>query len=888
MSSLILPIIVSVIGLQPGQNGPVVGDKPDLIPIFVTVVEADTKKPIPVFEYHYSATDAKGNTYGRWGNWQRVESSDGSFVLNLPSACTVSLGVRAAGFYFDTLTITKHEFTRNSTERKIIKAVARGETIKGIVLDASTKKPIPNARISPTIFTSPSFSPDHDRSVYTGEDGRFTIDGIGSFGHLMVEHPDYHRQDYYGRSPLSDEKPVDSGDATILLDSGDTLVGVVRDDRGKPVPGAAVCVGYVSRYLKTTTTAADGTFSIKGASKTWDRNTAYAIEIRTHGFMRFWNTFEEMPDGGFEFTLEPLFVIRGKVTSPSGQPIDDITVAAGPGKHPAVYESVSHRFPNAEFALGFDPKLTQIGREKLGDLHWVGIKADGWGVWEGRVPFKRDMKPMHVVLPPGVTVRGRIGTSNGYVKGGSAKLVPQRKRYDEVLVADAIATTFSTLTTAIDGEGRFRFDHVRSDNYTLHYDAAGASPRSLSVVVGNDDVELGEIVATSTGRIEGRVYRKDGSIWAFGRGNFRRRSSDPRAEIAVTSDDKGRFVVENVPAGNGYVAFEYTAGCFGMSEGREVIIEPGKTTNVVINNPKQSSDLEVAFIFGDGTDTQKASATGEASDRKAVGVNNRPPVFDIELTPTDDQPASLPPFDYGMFSKANSLNEGRIILRDAPRGGFRMRIHEWTGPRSDRSTVEPLVERNIDIKSDTKRIEVALPAGSITGQIKTSSYPAWGSVFAAPTNSNGRVGHSRCDTDGNFCVRFLPPGEYVLYAHMPYKKFQFGKSLIPGWCRLGTVMLDDDTRDIGVHEIKEGGTVQGTVNLESSRPSATALIVTDSRGIRLHALDFKGLNGERFTMGGLWPGEWSISLVADDVVIASAKASVSATETTTVTLSPSH
>src|SRR6185369_14893032 len=116
----------------------------------------------------------RGYTDGK-SMWIPLESADGLIRLDLATSCELTIGVRAAGYVYDTHYLGRYQLKQDDKDRRITHAIRRGQTVRGVVQDAETGTPISLARVSPTIFRSPSIDADHERSIFTDDHGRFEI-----------------------------------------------------------------------------------------------------------------------------------------------------------------------------------------------------------------------------------------------------------------------------------------------------------------------------------------------------------------------------------------------------------------------------------------------------------------------------------------------------------------------------------------------------------------------------------------------------------------------------------------------------------------------------------------------------------------------------------------
>jgi hypothetical protein len=123
-------------------------------------------------------------------------------------------------------------------------------------------------------------------------------------------------------------------------------------------------------------------------------------------------------------------------------------------------------------------------------------------------------------------------------------------------------------------------------------------------------------------------------------------------------------------------------------------------------------------------------------------------------------------------------------------------------------------------------------------------------------------------------VRYLPPGEYVLYGHEDAN----------GCCRLPAVRVADDITDVGEHSLAAGAAIRGTIHLARAKSPPTTVRATDGNGATLEALDFKGQDGEDYAISNVWPGSWTVALMRDGEVLTQKTVKLDAQEVVAVDL----
>ena len=81
---LALPAVMALAQPKPADS---------LKPLTVLVIDAETGKPIPAFEYSYRAEGPGGFEAGDW-DWTAVRAEDGAVKLELPASCVLNFEAR--------------------------------------------------------------------------------------------------------------------------------------------------------------------------------------------------------------------------------------------------------------------------------------------------------------------------------------------------------------------------------------------------------------------------------------------------------------------------------------------------------------------------------------------------------------------------------------------------------------------------------------------------------------------------------------------------------------------------------------------------------------------------------------------------------------------------
>ncbi|HEY3445327.1 MAG TPA: carboxypeptidase-like regulatory domain-containing protein [Myxococcales bacterium] len=149
-------------------------------------------------------------------------------------------------------------------------------------------------------------------SVQTGPDGSFRFFDVSpALDWLEVRSPGY---EFLER----DWSPRETGPLSIVLRRAVAVRGVVRDlQSSRPLPAATVRVvdpRRGDRWLESTETKADGSFSVEGIPA-----GEFVLEVERDGFLDD-KRLVKVPDEGLEVLLDPGATAEGRVVGPDGSP----------------------------------------------------------------------------------------------------------------------------------------------------------------------------------------------------------------------------------------------------------------------------------------------------------------------------------------------------------------------------------------------------------------------------------------------------------------------------------------------------------------------------------------------------------------------------------------
>lgn len=850
----------------------------DVSPVTMVVLDRKTREPLAKFSYTYQISTPKAKYDPMWVRPIEVESDDGTFVLSAPKSCKIEMRIEGETVLGGFGTWREYHLTADNKKRRIEVLVETGIDVKGVVVDARTRNAIKGALVSPVIFTSPGFAPDRDRAVKTDAKGKFTIRGVDYDIGIRVWHSNYFELNCDGFKKVGKNLYT----ARIELKAGENLFGVVKDPSGKPLAGVGVSDG-AGKHVRT---GKDGSFVLRSPRK-WSRDGTYDLSFKKDGYLDKDLCPKSADPKGFSVVLVPQPVLTGQVFAPDGQPVTTYNVSAGVGLEPRPWRCSFRKVLDSEgrFSLRVRTDWDYGNEGKV----WIGVKAPGFAPWATTIDTWQGTESITARLKPGVAVHGSIKNPKGPTGNIYAKLLPCRIHKEEGTRKTSQRQELGRMETAIDRSGAFRFNHVGPGTYLLAISGPAISPIGTGIAVSNSDLDVGSFRASGRGSVRGVVYQArricDGekchldekrSVWAFADGSISftdtsGRSNDEEFKhlkpIPFKTDENGRFRVDGVPVGMVSVDFDYnaTSDIIGTHSRTAKVLE-GKTTEVRFFNT--SGDWEVAckFVIGDGSPAQFSSGTGMGAKRKVGNVTTRHPVFIVKLEPKENVPVSFCD-SYGK----HLIEKNYILLLDVHPGKYRLVVGDWMGSRGFH---EVLYERNVDIKPDGTTLTIPLEAGCITGAVQWSKdYRYMIHVIAAGKKTH-TIRHARCDDKGNFCTRYLPEDDYTLFAH----------DYNAGWCKMPGVFVKNNITDIESHELVPGGTITGKVPPRFGTDITVTVVATDPRGIPIKHPNHREPIGKGFTISGLWPGKWVVTLKKGEEAIAEKIVTLQGTETVSCNL----
>jgi len=580
-------------------------------------------------------------------------------------------------------------------------------------------------------------------------------------------------------------------------------------------------------------------------------------------------------------------MLAGRVLGPDGQPVTTYQVSAGAGREPRSWKCSSANVDDDEGCFTL-PVRTDWDYDDEGKV-WIGVKTPGFALWETTVDIWQGTTSIIADLRPGVAVMGTIKGREDHQGSISAELLPCRVYEGELTSDTSQRQELGRMKTPVNSSGAFRFDHTGPGTYLLAISGPTISPIRSVITVSDSDTDVGNFSPRGRGSVCGVVYEakmicegdkcwldENRGVWAFADGYISFQDSSGRSNsddfqhlkpISFKTDENGRFHVNGVPAGMVSVGFSYhiTADIISAHTRNANVLE-GKTTEVRFFDTSGDWEVPFEFLVGDGSPAHFSSGTGMGAKRKVANVTSRAPMLEVELKPKEDTPVSFCASDWEELDEKNP-----ILLRDVCPGKYRLVVGDWLGSTGAHGV---LCEKDVEIGSRQGKLTVALGAGCITGRMQWSRDYRHMIRVAAVGKKAHTIRHARCDDRGNFCLRYLPADDYVVFAH----------DYDAGWCQLPEVAANDNVTDVGSHMLVPGGTITGKLPPDLARDSSAKVEATDGHGISIENPNWYEPIGEMFTISGLWPGRWTITLKKGEEAIKRKTVAIQDTETVSCNL----
>lgn len=518
--------------------------------------------------------------------------------------------------------------------------------------------------------------------------------------------------------------PVDLGD--IVLESGLTIRGHVRDKARTPLPGVSVQAWpnppqFSTRQPVVSETEADGAFVLAGLSE-----GSWRVSARAPGFAEASRLADTGADR-VDFVLGPGGGLTGVAVDDADRPVDGGRVLAEPASRSGLA---------GPFGTGF-ARVESDGRFAVQDLaqgeYTLRVEAPELA------PGTADVK----VVAGATTDVGRIRLSRGGTVRGT--------------VVDAAGSPVAGANVLVrSGNGR-SIGNIPSTDAAGAFEARGVSAGEAEVVARHPRFATGRlativdpakgatearIVLTEGGRIEGWARARDGSPLL---GQVRLSPASETFRNAVQPD--GSFVFEHVATGRVRVMLMPGAAPDAQmivgSLSREVDVREGETTTL---------ELRSREILVTGHVTRRGAPL-----RARVGVFHRGPGGYMMIPTTPGVAAAGPP-----RLKAETGDDGRYELVVEEPGESMLSVDSLDGQTTllNRTVTIPDVEAHV---LDVALAEIAVKGVVVDRRTREPVAQARIAAYRARASQGGFFG-AKVGPDGRFTLE-LEPGDYRLRVY---------------------------------------------------------------------------------------------------------------------------
>ena len=778
-------------------------------PVTVRVVEAETGDPVEQFTYTYSIESPDQHEFSPRREDLRAVTEDGVIRIPAPKRCSLTVCVDTPWHYPPNC----YEFKvlPDDRERSFTLKTVRGAIIRGVVLDVATGEPLAGAQVSPRYFGHPTPWINTERAVKTDEKGHFLLGGVDVDYGVCVKCEGYETSgswSMFGR--------------TVKLKTDDE--NVLRLKRKSP------------------------------EEQTKDRKK-------------------------LEKTKPRLF---GHVVDDRGEPVGPYRVVAAAIPRS---ESGNRTYFFAKEAKGLPAgKPWELTLYSDAKRYWVMAEAEGFAPSSQVVCHKELDRPIRLRLRRGFSLFGRT-EGPGVVEGEAVAMVQPMYLFDShpPHVLHHRSPLHGILAKRVDvaADGRFTVEDLGEGTWLLQIVAPGATPVERLITVRNQDVRIEEpLKMECAGRVEGIVYDRDRKLMALESCRWTPMETiDLKVGAAIwgkylfvgglgtfTTDERGRFVLENVPAGQVCVGFSYQVLLNYVEHNEHLVhVVPGRTTEVRLNVPEDSElcwKLPVEVVVGDGSRDCVAAGCSinnpkfydppEYEDAEQLGVS-------LGFEPLPGQPASWPD---EVFVEISLDGPAATVLTGISPGRYRMscasqrlNYSQWR---------DEFAARMVELKPDMKEpLRIHLPAASVQvdWEHPEKNAKSW-AVLLMALDARGRTVRRQFATYPSAhhytppylrpCLDFVPAGRYTLLA--------WSDGL--GWARSGPVDVEErKVADGGMLKFQPGGTIRGWVVFPEICGCPDRVAAVDADGISIDADTEWSHEGYNFSVKELWPGQWTIKAV---------------------------
>jgi beta-lactamase regulating signal transducer with metallopeptidase domain len=671
--------------------------------------------------------------------------------------------------------------TTDSADYDIRIEMPRGYVVRGRVTDEAGK-PVAGASVR-DIYSGTIIQCAMQHGL-TDADGRYELKSYpftrDLFG-IAVEH------DNFASVTKGQLKPPADGDVLTVdfaLDQGYAVEGEVYDQEGKPVKEATVSYSANQSYVGYVKTRTDenGRFLLTRISRPREDEIFVQAKGSSPAGQR------ATPGKGADaphltFTLLPGHTATGRVVDPKGNPIEGATLQA-------IRTADLSRDWNY---FGKRVKSDAEGRFTLENLPASGVTADAWK--EGyssvrRTPINVDGETEIRMDASGV-IKGRVVDD---VTGAPITAFNVRLNIPNVPTGDRPGASFSS---SLSGRGQ----DCRADDggFTIEDLIARAAHVVIVTAPGYAETRVEEVIAQAADSPDWPTVIKLGKGTMLGGTVTDAKTGQPVAGaeiLLIRFSDPLRDVPLNLFENRDRYVYSTDLATSDEAGRFEFRIGDGETRRFsLLARHKEYAPILLKDVPRDAPASIQLDAPGAVlcKTRGVPGVV--PDQWRVQLVAGD-------------LNMGNDLvpGNGTVLFNNVPAGPAR-RIWLWS-PKQ----VETIAYADVTAGTTTEVDLANLPGSSLTGRVTSLGEPlADVSIAVNSTEDGALMGAGRTNADGEYVIKGLPAGRYIVYARREnWDRDVLGKSI--------SASVTVEAQDVRHDFIFQDGKISGRLTGPSGAP----------------------------------------------------------------------
>jgi len=555
---------------------------------------------------------ADANIFGSVKNGSRGDftktKKNGQFALSgFEPGTTVTLGADHESYAFTPIQISIISESVSGLELYLVPEAV----VTGLIIDPSGT-PVPNAFLYLT--SGPGNTPV--AGEISNEQGEITfrrlVDGTYTVKQTEIDHV------FKADDPVTATVTVSSGQRVDglrfvwkeLYDTSFEISGRVMNDIGSAIPDTTATVHRRGNRKKITAVSGpDGRYTLSGLT-----NGDHSISFKKSGHF---TDGVRVPAGSTsaDIALDRLGSIRGQVIDgTTGSPVEDFQLLLSNYESDSLpvngYKRINH--PEGRFEIDdVRPNATVYLYAKAEGLGDTVLPIEG-------VRCAETLTGVIVRMDGGLRLTGQVVSHEGKPVGGVRIYQGRVPHSDSEREKEMVATT--------DGDGRFELTDLATGPLTLAAHKKGYSPAKMTTPLSPGTSEL-TLTLGNAPTISG-VVTLDGNPapGASLYGNVLH-PAGVGDQIRATTDSDGRFVIEGVHTGWGYLQANVIAGSISRNMRQDIHVVDGHNADIEFHLTTATSSIEGILLDADlqpisGRVRVKIDSDGVSESRSAqVGTD---------------------------------------------------------------------------------------------------------------------------------------------------------------------------------------------------------------------------------------------------------------------------